>query len=122
MGFLLFTVYRMGSVFQPSWECNFCNTSRTSDIPVKPFWIWGISIYLRNFESSEFVVILTQMKWSAQEFNLPDSKVALFDRQFQSCIANALEDCPKVPGKVRSVIGCDSNIIHVLSTMVSLDN
>ena len=48
--------------------------------------------------------------------------MAPFDCQFQSCIANALEDCPNVPGKIRSVIGCDSNNINVLSTLVSFDN
>ena len=38
---------------------------------------------------------------SPKKFNLPDSKVALFNCHFQSCIENALEDCPNVP--VRSV-------------------
>ena len=59
---------------------------------------------------------------SAHEMNLPDTKVAFSDRQFQSCIANALEDCPSVQGKVRSIIGCDSNIIRKLSTLARFDN
>ena len=87
---------------------------------------------LFRFGDSQFIYEILNLvslwwysfRWngSVQEFNLPDSKVVLLDCQFHSCIANALEDCPNVPGKVRSVIGCDSNIIHLLSTLVSLDN
>ena len=37
-------------------------------------------------------------------------------------MANALEDCPNVPGKVRSIIGCNSDIDYVMSTLVSRGN
>ena len=46
--------------------------------------------------------------------------MAIFDRHFNSCLADALEDCPNVPGEVRSHIGGDSNVAHVLSTLASL--
>ena len=42
--------------------------------------------------------------------------------QLQSCLANALEDCADVPGEVSSNITCDSNVIYVLSTLVSFDD
>ena len=53
---------------------------------------------------------------------MSDSEVALLNCQFQSCLANTPEDCPNVPRKVRSISGCNSKIIHVLSTLVSFDN
>ena len=42
--------------------------------------------------------------------------------QFQSCLADALEDCPNVPGKVSTFVCCNPNIGHILSTLVSFDN
>ena len=48
--------------------------------------------------------------------------MALLDCQFQSRLANALENCPNAPGKVRSIIGCDANVVHVMGTLVSFDN
>ena len=48
--------------------------------------------------------------------------MAFLIRQFQSCLQNTLEDCPNVPGEVRSIIGCDSNVVHALSTLVSFDD
>ena len=59
---------------------------------------------------------------SSWELNLSDSKMAFLYCQLQSCLANALEDCPNVPGKVRSIIGCNSNVVYVLSTLVSFDD
>ena len=122
LGLLLSEVCRMGWVFQSIWEYTFCSNLRSPGSAAKPFWIWRISVYLG---SSEFVRLWRySLGWngSTLEFNLSDSKVELFDCQFQSCLANAFEDCPNVPGKIRSVIGCNSNVIHVLSTLVSLDN
>ena len=48
--------------------------------------------------------------------------MALFNYLFQSCLASALEDSPNVLEKVRSIVGCSSNIVHVLSTLVTFDN
>ena len=42
--------------------------------------------------------------------------------QFQSCLANALEGCRSVPCKVRSIVGCNPNVVHVLSLFVSFVN
>ena len=42
--------------------------------------------------------------------------MALVDCQFQSCLADAIR------AKVRSIIGCDCNVVHVLNTVVSFDN
>ena len=47
--------------------------------------------------------------------------MTFFNCQFQCCLANALEDCSDVPGKVRSFIGCDSNVVYVLGTLISFD-
>ena len=70
LGLLFLRVYWMGWAFQPSWECNFCNNSRTPDIAAKPFSIWGISIYLGSFGFCEFMVILPRMKWFGIEIQL----------------------------------------------------
>ena len=51
-----------------------------------------------------------------------DPEVAFLNYQFQSYLANALEDCPNVPDEVRSFISCDSNVVYVLSTLISFDN
>ena len=48
--------------------------------------------------------------------------MALFSCQFYSCLANSLEDYPNVPDKVPSIFGCNFNIVHVLTTLASLDN
>ena len=63
MGLLFLRVYRMGWAFQPFLECNFCNNSRTPETAAKPFLIWGISVYLANVESCEFVATRPRMKW-----------------------------------------------------------
>ena len=56
------------------------------------------------------------------DFNLSDSETALSVCQFQYCLANELEDCPNVPGKVHSILDCNSNVVQVLSTLVNFDN
>ena len=33
-----------------------------------------------------------------------------------------LEDCPNVPDEVRSIVGCNSNFVQSLGTLVSFDN
>ena len=48
--------------------------------------------------------------------------MAFPDCQFQSCSVNSLKYCPKVPVKIPTIVGCNPNIILVLSTMVSFDN
>ena len=48
--------------------------------------------------------------------------MAQLNYQFQSCLAIALEDWPNVPGNIRNNVGCNPNIVHILSTFVSLDN
>ena len=53
---------------------------------------------------------------------MSNSEVAFLNCQFQRWLVNTLEDCPKVPGEVRSFIGCDSKVVHVLSRLVSFDN
>ena len=35
---------------------------------------------------------------------------------------NVLEDCPTVPDKILSMLGCNPNINHILRTLVNLDN
>ena len=52
---------------------------------------------------------------SAKEFNLFALKLPLFLCHFQFCSTNAFRDCPDVPGMISSNIGCNPNIIHVLS-------
>ena len=49
-------------------------------------------------------------------------KKPFFNCQFQSCLAKALKNCPNVAGKIRTIIGCKPNVIHALSTLISLDN
>ena len=53
---------------------------------------------------------------------MSDSKVAFLNCQFQSCLAIVLEYCSDVLGQVRSIIGCDCNVVHVMRTLVSLDD
>ena len=48
--------------------------------------------------------------------------MAFLNYQIQSCLANAPGDCSDVPGEVRSIIACDFNVVHELSTLVSFDN
>ena len=48
--------------------------------------------------------------------------MALFYCYFQSRLSNTLEDCPNVPVRIRSVFGCTSNTVHILSTLVNFDN
>ena len=62
LGLLISRVCRMGWVFHSFWECNFCNNLRSPDTAAKPFSIWGISVYSRNFESCEFAAKLPRMK------------------------------------------------------------
>ena len=121
LGLLLSRVCRMGWAFQLFWICNFRKNLRSP--AAKPFSIWGIPVCSKNFESCELVAILPRMKWLFQEIQpawLQSGTFQLFF--FQFCIAIALEDYPSVPGEVCNIIGCDSNIIHVLSTLVSFYN
>ena len=55
------------------------------------------------------------------DFNLSDSEMATLDCQFQSRLTTAPKDCQNVLGQVHSNIGCDSNVVHIMSTLVSFD-
>ena len=84
---------------------------------------------LGECEFAEKVLKVPSWRWSslswsgsAYEFILSDCRIALLCCLFSSCLADALEDCPNVLGKIRSNIGCNPNIVHVLSTMVNFDN
>ena len=68
------------------------NALRFPSLPWEPFW-W---------------------KGSAMDFKSSDSKIAFFYCQFQTCLANLLGECPNVQGSVRSMIGCNPNIVHVI--------
>ena len=48
--------------------------------------------------------------------------MALLEFLFQSHLVNALENCPNNPGNVGSIIGCDFKVVHLLSTLVNLDD
>ena len=121
LGLLLSRDCRMGWAFQLSWEISFCNSLWTPDS--KTFFRFGESQFV--YEVLNFLSLWWYpLRWndSAKEFNFSDSKVALFNCQFQFCWVYALEDCPNVPGKPRSINGYNSNVVHVLSTLVSVNN
>ena len=87
-----------------------------------PFLIWGIWVWLKVVD---FPSLWWDSIWSncpSKEFNLSDTKMALLYCQFLSCVVNELEDCPSVPGKFRSIAGYNNDVVHVLKTLVSLDN
>ena len=42
--------------------------------------------------------------------------------QSQSCLHYAIQGCPFVPRKVRSIVVCNLKIIHALSTLVNFVN
>ena len=47
--------------------------------------------------------------------------MTFFNCQLQSCLANALEDCPNVLGKVLSIGDWNSNVVYVSGTLVSFE-
>ena len=61
------------------------------------------------------------VKFFLVKFNLSDSELAILKCQLQSSfLTKAREDCPNVPGEIGSIIGSDSIIIHVMSTLAAL--
>ena len=122
MVFLVWASFKLSEMFQPSRAIKFCISSR---IPGRAFFLFPIGrncVCQKISDFSELAVNSLCWNGPAKELNLFDSKMALLYFQFQSCLANALENCLVAPGKIRIIVGCTHKIVHVLSTLVSFDN
>ena len=124
LGLLLSKVCRLGLASQTLWEYKFCNNLRSPDSAAMPFWIWGISIYLGSFDFYEIVVTLPRMKWFYLGIHILWLQSGIFQLSVSILPVEytwRLLECV-IPRKIRSIIGWKSNIIHALSTLVSLNN
>ena len=89
---------------------------------IKLFPNWGISFVEEVFfllacdETFSWLILPTK------ELNLYVPKRTLFDCKFQCCFANALRECRDVKGKFRSFDFRNSNVNHILSTLVCLES
>ena len=62
------------------------------------------------------------VKWFYQDIQLLWRQLVFLFCQFQPFLAKAIDDCLNVPCMLRSQVGCNPNIVHVLSILVSFDN
>ena len=68
------------------------------------------------------MVILLRMKWFCLGLQLNGIEGGTFLLSVSILLRKCTGDCPNVPGMMRSIVGCNSNIVHFLSTLVNLDN
>ena len=122
LAFLFWAICGMGWTFQPSWEHTFCNNLRLSGIAVVPFSILGNLSLPRNFwifqacgkiPSGETLLPRFQTVWLQNDTLLLSVSILLGECNWW---------LPECSGKVRIIVDCNPNIVHVLSTLVSFDN
>ena len=101
---------------------NFDSSSGITNSVVKPFstsekWF---------FQGSSVHVVLgfdvLRGNGSSEEVNFCSAKMTFVHRQYKACPLNAFESCSQVGTEVVSVIGCYADIVHILSTLVRLDD
>ena len=103
-------ILRFLKVWKPRLDC-------------KPFSDFGNLKLLRKLLSLVSLCLnLSRPNGPAKQMNLSDSKVDFLFCPIQSCLANALEDFPNVPGKLLCIVIRNPSFVQVRSTLIILDN
>ena len=98
LGLLLLKVCKIDCAFQPTWEFIICKNLRTPDFNGKAFSIWGRSVFVGNFESWQFVVILLQMKWFGLEIQIASLQNGTFQMSVSILLCECTGKLPKSSG------------------------
>ena len=69
-------------------------------------WSWGLLLWRYG---------------SSKKFNFSDSKMALFNSEFQSCLSDTFEYCSDIAYELHHWVGSYSNVVNLLCTLICFD-
>ena len=102
---------------------SFCNSSRTPNNVANPFSTLEICFFFKKILHVLFLRF--NALWgnrSSEEITFCGTEMTFVHCQFKACFLNAFEGCSQVGDEMISIVGCDAVIVHVLGTLVYLND